>query len=275
MTAWKNDYLFNRNPFLPANAVKHAVQSFDSINIEEMDSVKLMDRFDTKFVFSLDQLPAILQSASNFYRVLQINHERIFSYTSTYYDTVGHEMYHDHHNRKLNRFKVRRREYLNSGQVFFEVKYKSNKGLTRKKRIQTTNRNKNFCTKEKKFLKRVTPYRAKMLYPVLNNQFCRITLVHKFNAERVTIDFDVKFDYCSNTAGFPSLTIAEIKQGKSSGKSDLKNIFNENNIKSMNFSKYCMGTVLLNPAIKYNRFKQNFLSLQKLSNNSKYASINY
>ncbi len=275
MTAWKNDYLFNRDTILPADAVKHAVQSFESINLEEMDSVKLMDRFDTKFVFRFDQLPAILQLASKYYRVLHINEERIFSYTSTYYDTVGHNMYHDHHNRKLNRFKVRKREYLNSGQVFFEVKYKSNKGLTRKKRIQTANRNKKFCAEEKKFLKKVTPYRAKILYPVLNNNFSRITLIHKLNAERVTIDLDLKFDYCNKTAGFPLLTIAEIKQGKSSGKSDLKNIFNENQIKSMNFSKYCMGTVLLNTAIKYNRFKQKFLSLQKLSNNSKYASINY
>lgn len=268
MKAWKSDYLLNRDSFLPANAVKHAVQSFDGISLEEMDSVKLMDRFDTKFVFRFEQLPAILKSAIEFYRILQINDDRIFSYTSTYYDTVGHGMYHDHHNRKLNRFKVRKREYLNSGQIFMEVKYKNNKGLTRKKRIQTANRNKKFVSEEKKFLKKVTPYRAKKLYPVLNNHFSRITLVHKYIAERVTIDLDLRFDYCENTAGFPSLTIAEIKHGKSSGNSDLKNIFSQNNIKSMNFSKYCMGTVLMNPEIKYNRFKQKFLSLQKLSNNN-------
>ena len=44
-----------------------------------------------------------------------------------------------HQNKKLNRYKIRQREYLISDISFFEIKFKSNKGRTIKKRIKTKN----------------------------------------------------------------------------------------------------------------------------------------
>jgi hypothetical protein len=274
MTTWKSNLVINGSPVVRLDALDLTVSCFEAITLEEMDSVKLMDRFDTKFVFRAEQLPLLLQMASQRYRVLQIGEERFFHYSSTYFDSADLAMYHDHHNQKLNRFKVRKREYLNSGQVFFEVKYKSNKGITRKKRISTENRNKAFTKAEKKFLKKVTPYRAKNLYDVLNNNFHRITLVHRQNPERVTIDLNLSYEYRGNSSFVPHLAIAEIKQGRSSGISDLEKIFRQNFILPLNFSKYCMGMVIMNPEIKYNRFKNKFLALKKLSNNG-YASTNF
>ncbi len=266
MTAWKNDHVLSRKYFPPTEAVKHAVYQFESITLEEMDSVKLMDRFDTKFVFSVDRLTEILQLATDYYRILEIKDHRIFNYQSLYYDTIGFDMYHKHHNRKLNRFKVRKREYVNTGLVFFEVKYKSNKGRTRKKRIEVSNRNRKFCKEEKKFLKKITPYRAKMLVPTLQNNFDRITLVHKHKAERVTIDIDLNYAKGSKMIDLPFLTIVEIKQGRNSGVSDLEKILKDKHILSLNFSKYCMGMVMAYNDLKYNRFKQKLIKINKLSN---------
>lgn len=247
-------------------AVDLAVESFEGISLGEMDSVKLMDRFDTKFVFPADFLPHILNAASKYYRVLQINDKRQFVYNSTYYDTPKLGMYHDHHNQKLNRYKVRKREYEASGQFFFEIKYKSNKGNTRKRRFETANWNKAFSPDEKEFIKKYTPFKPKKLSPFLDNSFSRITLVHKQKAERATFDLNLKYEHAGIHAGFPNFSIAEIKQAGSTGVSDIEKIFRESLIKPMNFSKYCMGIVMVHPGVKYNRFKRKFLLLNKLSN---------
>lgn len=264
-----------QKPFRASDAVQHAVRNFGAISLEEMDSVKLMDRFDKKFVFAADKLPAVLRAAQTCYHSLQIDDDRIFEYNSLYYDTVGHRMYSDHHNQKLNRFKVRKREYLNSGQVFLEIKYKTNKGQTRKKRIETVNRNKHFEKEERKFIKKITPYKGKMLYPALNSSFSRITLVNTHMPERITIDVNLNYEYSGKCAGLPNLVVAEIKQDRSSGASDIEKIFRFNKIHSMNFSKYCMGIVMMKSGIKYNRFKQKFLTLKKINNDSGYASFDY
>lgn len=38
--------------------------------------------------------------------------------------------YHDHHNGKLNRFKIRQREYMDTKTSFLEVKFKNNQRRT-------------------------------------------------------------------------------------------------------------------------------------------------
>lgn len=271
MTIWKSDFMAVHKAYIPEEQVDDALQQFDGISLGEMDRVKLMDRFDTKFVFPAGLLPGILLSAALSYRVLEIGEKRQFAYNSTYYDTANLGMYHDHHNRKLNRYKVRKREYVSSGQLFFEIKYKSNKGKTRKKRIQTSNGNKAFNADEKEFLKRVTPFKPKRLSPLLNNSFSRITLVHKSKAERVTFDLNLTYSHVGKAAGFPQLTIAEIKQAGNTGLSDIENILKKKQILPMNFSKYCMGMVLIHSGIKYNRFKRKFLLLNKLSNTTGHA----
>jgi hypothetical protein len=110
------------------------LQSF--ISLEEMDGVKLMNRTDTKFTFSISVLPEIFQNLSQFYDVLEIYNKRIHEYKSLYFDTKKRKFYYDHHNQRVNRFKVRFREYVDSGLTFLEVKRKNNKGKTIKKRLK-------------------------------------------------------------------------------------------------------------------------------------------
>ena len=63
---------------------------------------------------------------------------RIADYNTLYYDTPDLKMYIAHHDRKLNRQKLRARIYVDSGIAFCEVKNKNNKGRTKKKRIPAT-----------------------------------------------------------------------------------------------------------------------------------------
>lgn len=260
-------------PTLVGGLLSEAIQGFQTISLKEMDRVKLMDRFDKKFVFSFEKLAATLNVAAEKYRILQIESDRLFQYNSLYYDTLSHTMYHNHHNQKLNRFKVRRREYLNSGQVFLEIKFKSNKGRTRKKRIETANRHSAFCKEEKKFIKKLTPYRAKMLYLAISSRFDRITLVHKSKPERATIDLNLSFEQADRKTELPRIVIAEIKQSRSSGFSDLERIFRQHHILPMNFSKYCMGLVMVGSGVKYNRFKLKLIEINKICNDNGNASF--
>ena len=90
------------------------LSSFQSISLEEMDNVKLMNRTDTKFVFSSSFLIEILNGLSDRYRVLEIEGKKESLYNTVYFDTEQLKFYTEHHNGKLNRHKVRMRKYVNS-----------------------------------------------------------------------------------------------------------------------------------------------------------------
>ena len=119
---------------MPEQHIDNIITSFDPIALDEMDSVKLMNRVDTKFVITRQQLIQILPQLRDDYRMLEIKGLRTPQYESEYYDSKSFGFYIDHHRKKINRFKVRFRKYVESNLVFLEVKHK-NCGRTDKKRI--------------------------------------------------------------------------------------------------------------------------------------------
>ena len=94
------------------------ITSFESISLEEMDSVSLMKRVDTKFVFNRSLLEEIFPLLAGQYKLLYVNDVVKSKYTSLYFDTNDFKFFMNHHNGKLNRSKVRFREYIDS-QVSF------------------------------------------------------------------------------------------------------------------------------------------------------------
>lgn len=73
------------------------------IHLEEMDSIKLMNRVDSKFVTTDQMLDRILEMADSRYRVLEVDGATVASYDSLYYDTADLAMYTAHQNGKLTR----------------------------------------------------------------------------------------------------------------------------------------------------------------------------
>ena len=84
-----------------------------------MDSVSLMNRTDTKYIFRIEQLPAFIEEIANDYKILDVDGNRINSYETLYYDTADFQMYIHHQNGKANRYKVRFRKYVESKLNFF------------------------------------------------------------------------------------------------------------------------------------------------------------
>ncbi len=244
-----------------------------------------MTRTDTKFLFHFNKLSSILEKAKECYRILEIDNKRELAYRTTYFDTKDFSMYIAHQNGKLNRYKIRYREYVDSDTIFLEVKFKSNKQKTIKKRIKRKAVTTELSKKAQEFIEKNSPYSAAELEMKLATQFSRLTLVHKKENERLTIDFALKFTRLpkSRQVGrqadnnskieLPFLAVTEVKQEQFSQSSDFIQLLHSEKIQPTRMSKYCIGTILLNKHIKYNRFKRKLLILNKICNDSNYSKL--
>lgn len=239
------------------------VEKFRPISLMEMDDVSLMNRSDTKFILPISEVLEILSSVSDKYQVLEVNNNRLMTYKSLYYDTPEHAFYQWHHNGKINRIKVRIRNYVESNLHFLEVKRKNGKGMTKKSRIQIRGFEKKLTESSKNFITEVTN-KDFQLSPILENKFNRITLVSKTFKERATIDFNLNFLNGNDQKNYENLAIIEIKQESVNRNSPVYKALKIRHILPNSISKYCLGMVSLYNDIKHNSFKGKLLQIQKL-----------
>lgn len=248
-------------------ALGEVISSLEPITLEEMDSVKLMDRTDTKFIFHRSRLPEILDEIKDYYRMLEINTIRNNDYETLYYDTENFELYLRHHNEKNNRYKIRYRKYVNSNLHFFEIKFKNNKDRTIKSRVQQAGLEAEIKDNAKFLLEDTTKYTSEMLRPVFWVNYSRMTLVSKGFEERLTIDTNLTFKNGSVSTSFNDLIIAELKQEKACLKSPFARIMSHYHIRENSISKYCLGVTQLVNEVKKNNFKPKLLILNKILRN--------
>lgn len=239
------------------------LSKFNSVSLEEIDEVKLMNRIDRKYWFHISSLNTLLKNVTQYYDILEINGQRLMEYQSTYFDTADNFMYVKHHNRKLNRYKLRRRTYLSTDADFFEIKLKTNKKRTVKSRIPTTLSDKNLLEKEIVFLEDKSPFRAEDLKKSLNNHFSRMTLIHKNKLDRCTIDIHPKFWNEKGEVRFDNLVIFELKRGRSLKSSPMVSLLRDLKIRQRGLSKYCTGRAILDPSLKRNAFKPRLRFIEK------------
>lgn len=244
------------------------LQHYTPITLAEMDAVKLMDRTDTKFVFAAAQLPTILEQLKEEFRVLEVEGNRQSRYETLYFDTPDFQFYHRHQTKKLNRYKVRARKYVESDIQFLEIKFKNSKGRTIKERIKTTEINQFFEAhqKEAEFIENKTGVTSERIQPVVWVNYNRITLVNNNHSERLTIDVGLQMHWENKAVDYSFLVIAELKQGKAM-RSTFSHIMKALHIREGGFSKYCIGVASLYPELKQNNFKPKFHYINKLKGN--------
>ena len=116
------------------------------------------------------------------------------------------------------------------------------------------------------FLKTQVAYLPGDLLPQLHTIFNRITLVDKAKTERLTIDMNLRFANVQNgtKAELGPLLVIELKQNGLLA-SKMRNILLDMDVHPFKMSKYCIGTVLTNPEVKHNRFKEKIQRINKLS----------
>lgn len=168
-----------------------------TLDLDRIAAVRLMNRVDTKYLVDERRCMELLELAADQYYVQIIDDCRACRYATLYYDTPQWDMYHLHHNRRLTRQKIRTRTYVETGVTYLEVKNKSNKGRTHKRRMALDRSL--FAaaatdTAAADFLRREARYAPETLSPSLVTRFVRVTLVNRAMTERLTIDFDLHFD---------------------------------------------------------------------------------
>ncbi len=239
------------------------IEDFLPISLNEMDDVKLMSRTDTKFAFKSRKLPVLLKNLIPFYRILAINGQLIHEYKSLYYDTDNRKFYLDHHNRRVNRNKIRFREYVGSKLTFLEIKQKNNKGRTIKKRMKVDAISNDLSEKQQNYIHKIIGKPINVSAKQWIN-FSRITFVHKTQKERMTMDINLTFGNENQSGDMKKIVVAEVKQERMNRMSDFMRIAKAMHILPIRISKYCLTTLALKPKLKKNHFKEKVLFINKL-----------
>ncbi len=257
----------------PEQKYGNDLQSFECISLEQMDQVKFMNRIDTKFLLGSKLLPHILSELKEDYYILAINNEKDFPYKSLYFDTRQDEMYTAHHNQRVNRYKIRFREYIQSNITFLEIKLKNQKKRTIKNRIEIKETNNGFCNVSKEFINQYTPFNADHLEPKLYTNFRRITLVSKKLNERITVDYALNFTFGKKSVNMDNVAIIETKCDQMQNGSKMHALLNDIGIKPSGMSKYCIGRLFLEKGLKHNNFKERLLTIKKIINDTFYYRL--
>lgn len=247
--------------------IEDIIRSYDSVSLEEMKRVRLMNRIDTKYIIRIGELKKLLECSSKDYRVQEVDGERNIAYHTIYYDTRDHQMYIAHQNGKKTREKIRMRTYVSSGLSFLEIKNKNNRGRTDKKRIKVDANSDYMHSEETRgFLARHAWFTPDELEPHLENRFNRITLVNRGMTERLTIDTGLNFHNHTNEqdCSLSGIAVVELKRdGRTS--SPMYDLLIRMHIHTMGFSKYCIGCAFTDPTLKQNLFKEKIRRVLKLN----------
>lgn len=237
--------------------------NFSGVSLDETNRLaKMLSRVDNKYVVNYGQFAALLDAVHDQYAVLDIDGRNEFQYASCYYDD-DFSCYFEHHQARRQRVKVRTREYVNSGLMFFEIKLKGLRGRTNKFRtdcktlvmpkIEGEHLSMLSGIYEEQYKKRM-PFE---LRPALIVDYSRCTLVALRGGERVTIDFDLRFEIpgsCDDPVQIGhDFIIVETKSADGRGIADaaLKHLGVR---KATRCSKYCIGVNLTGEVSKNNNF---------------------
>jgi hypothetical protein len=248
------------------------LKDFESVSLDETNRMaKMLSRAENKYVVNYKQFSALLAAIREDYAVLDIDGRNEFQYASCYYDD-NFACYNEHHQSRRQRFKVRTREYVNSGLMFFEIKLKGLRGRTDKHRmgcdtlVMPRIQDEHLGMLNELYSKN---YRKEMsfdLTPSLIVNYSRYTLVALKGGERVTIDFDLGFklpDGASDAVQIGhNFIIIETKSADGRGKADsaLKKMGVR---KASKCSKYCIGVNLTGEVNKNNNFLHTIKRAQK------------
>lgn len=242
------------------------LDQFERVSLEAMAESALGNRIDSKFLFKQSRLNEVLLALSADFQVLEVATQCLQHYSSLYFDTALFDFYHDHHNGRRSRYKVRLRDYVDSDKRFFEIKRKGSDERTDKQRLELDRYPARAILS---LLGEVLPEHYQQLQPSLRSHYQRISLVHKTRNERLTLDLGLQLmlpDDPLNTSGISltNIVIAERKADAQARSSSFDALRRQYEFKETSFSKYCVGCALQYPFLKHNVFKPTLTTLNTL-----------
>ncbi|MCB0481595.1 MAG: polyphosphate polymerase domain-containing protein [Flavobacteriales bacterium] len=238
--------------------------TFSSIDLQQLTKVDFDGRIDTKFIFHQDQLPAFLHSIKQDAVILEVAGKRLFPYRNIYFDTAEFKYFGYHQAGRATRLKLRARAYNINGPFVFEVKRKTNKGLTVKKRLSLPNFDRAVSPETEAFLQSELGFGFNELPKQVVVNYSRMTFANRAMTEKFTLDIGLETKLNGEPLPFHNLVIAEVKQEKFSNRSVFVKNLKALRIYPHSFSKYCGAVMKINQEIKKNRFKPILRKLEKI-----------
>ncbi|MFP5397134.1 MAG: polyphosphate polymerase domain-containing protein [Gammaproteobacteria bacterium] len=235
---------------------------FAPVSLEALNAkAAMLERRDHKYVVRADALRALVRDLAPGFDVLEIDGRRSFTYETCYFDDPELRSYHDHHQGRRQRMKVRVRRYADTAQCFVEVKLKDRRGVTVKRRMPYAPEK--FGTLDAQALDHVRRCHEAMygrpferaLAPVLRMSYRRTTLVARAGGERTTIDSAIRFHgRDAGRAPDDDLFIVETKSARGHGLADAV-LRRHHQHPTTGCSKYCVGLGAIGAVDRFNRFR--------------------
>lgn len=232
------------------------VGSLPGVTLEELnESAELLTRIDRKYVVSPEILAEVLTARRGDLSALEIRGKREGSYRSVYYDTPEFASYLAAARRRPRRFKVRTREYLDSGAAAVEVKLRSTRGDTVKHRLWLDG-GLGRGPVDPAVIEYAATFSAvadvaHRLRPALTTTYVRTTLLGPTG--RITIDEGVGAeDLRGSQCGFDGCLIVETKSIGGAGLIDRE--LWARGIRPARLSKYATSLAALHPDLPANRW---------------------
>ena len=192
--------------------------------------------------------------------VLQHDGRRSFAYSTTYHDTTDRRLHRDTAHRRPTRFKVRVREYADTGLAMLEVKTKDRRGRTVKHRADVSQfadppvRPHGELTHEMRaHVDAVLDIDlANRLGPALRVDFRRTTLMANSGDSRCTVDLGLHSEDPQGNAVDPDLIVIETKSDIRA--SAIDRWLWAHSIRPTRLSKYCTSMAALDASLPANHW---------------------
>lgn len=251
----------------PSRPSGDPLATLPAIGLEELaERAALMTRVDRKYLVPRPVIEELLGRIDDRLRVLEINGRRGFGYRSTYYDTAELASYRAAATGRRRRWKTRRRDYLDTGTSFLEVKTRTGRGESSKLRIALDSpadaergaRARPLDGAPREFVLDTLaaadcPLPSGELLPVLSTRYQRTTVLLEQEEARLTLDDALVWvDPDGRHSRLEDQVVVETKAGTRPGSVD--RMLWTAGYRPQRLSKYATGLALMHRELPANRW---------------------
>ena len=242
--------------------MSRTITDLADIGLDELNrTAALQTRVDRKYLATPAEVRTFLGALPADSRVLTIAGIREFRYVSVYFDTPGQDSYLASARGRRRRWKIRERDYLDSGMRWLEVKTcRGDRTVKQRLQIDVAERGR-WSAGDRHEMHRAlsvcgmpsVPLDA--LAPRLNTSYLRTTLVEPGSGTRVTLDRRLIWTSADDVRAvrLGELTVVETKSaGMAPGRVD--HLLWSIGVRPHRFSKFATGLAILEPGLPHNRW---------------------
>ena len=227
---------------MSTDRAERLARRFDPLDLPSLNARAALERrVDRKHVVVWEDAEALAEALLETHVVLEIDGRRTFGYHTIYYDSDSLGSYRAHVQGRRRRFKARARRYVESGYVRIEVKTKAARGETVKR--WTSERELDPFVRET-LLAQYGDAPDTPLQPSLETHFRRLTLAARASAERLTIDYDLRFIAPDGTQAALDDGAVIVESKSEGGRGIADGSLRRLGIRPVSISKYVVGVGL-------------------------------